>query len=926
MSKMKKYAVCFCLLFSVCSFFVFHANASATEKKAEHVNSQESTAASQQPQIDGANKLQTEAVNARTSEQITNEKSIEVINVVGEYIGLESPGVQGSFYLDQEFIQFTPKTTGDINELVSLLPGVQGSEDAIDIDDIREITALPISISGGQPWQTGFFLDGLNINNAADPSSNARTKNSQNDVTGGAQTMNVNSQIVSSIEVFDNNIPAQHGDFSGGVVQAKTRSAFENEETVVQIGYRSNQANWGSYHIILPQDADGVQKRLDFDTSTPTFKKNNYNFLLSKQIDKKHGVLASVSYVDSRFTGISLGQVVDESRKNINALVNYTYRRGWIDRLNLSVVHAPYQSNEYITDVLNSNYSLDGGSNAFLLSLYHGFDAFEVSTSINIAKSDNSRKGPPHLYAWARAKGKDWSRLITTKETEINAAVESEEGGFGALENTQLTQSWRTMLTFNSARWLGATHNVSAGGHLQNRMVERIRPQDQFTYERARLYSTALNATPLNCSGYPLDCVERQLAQALDSLAQALGGAIDFSNPDHVLAYSDNIVVSPQYFFLREVRPQENINETMFKFSAYGTNTIEWKDLQLNLGMRYDHDEFYQNHNIAPRVSAGYDVYGNGNSQLIVGVNRYYSAGKVGDIIRAQQSLPFLQFRPIDNGALQGWLNFSVNGEFKYRFVNLSTPFDDEAVIGWKQATQQFGQFSFKWVKRWKRDQLVRNKRAPLEDDGFKYITFNNDGSGKSDRFSFAWSGQFKGHSFWFNASYAKNIISGESLEDVISDIPVTDLVFYGDDIVSIDTLSTIRSNFGRPVTSNLGWNYRWSEFLSTGVTTRYLGAYDTALQIGYDRNTGALGQSCPGCQSINLTLPAFEKFRYDARRTVALNTTWRVKLANSHSLQIRADVSNLLNSRSYRVVEKFGQSGIEVGRQFWLGVQYTYD
>jgi hypothetical protein len=936
---MKKHATCHCLLFSVCTALVITTDVTAAEKAV--AQSVDSALVQGESQIQTRAKMNDENAtsnngNIRSENEQneqndkavkTNDKKIEVIIIEGEYIGLESSGVVGSFYLDREFINFTPKTTGDINELVSLLPGVQGSENAIDIDDIREITALPISISGGQPWQTGFFLDGLNFNNVVDPSANERTTNSANDVAGGAQTMNVNTQIVSSVEVFDNNVPAEYGDFSGGVVKANTRSAFENLETTVQLGYRSNQANWGSYHIIRPDDSEGAQRQLDFDDRLPEFKKNNIDFFLSTRITDRHAVIASVNYVDSRFTGISLGEVVEESRENINTLIKYGYRKGWVDHLDVSLVHAPYTSNEYTTDVLNSDFVIDGGSNALLIKASHGFNGFEVNTSLDIAMSENSRTGPAHFYAWQRAKGKDWSQLITTESAGEDALFIAQEGGFGNIENTQLTQSWRVKFNVDSFTWLDATHNISTGWHLQNRVVERLRAQDHFEYTVAKIYSTAPNATPLNCSGYRFDCAERVLSQSLESLAMELGGSIDFRDPGDLQAYSDNILVTPQYFSTRTVKPKEDIKKNLLKISGFATNSLEWENLQLNFGLRYDYDEFYQNHNIAPRISAGYDVFGTGRSSLILGVNRYYSAGQVGDKIREQQRLPFLQFRPIVNGALQGWLDFSVNGEFKYRFEELSTPFDDEAVIGWKQSTKDFGQFSFKWVKRWKRDQLARNSTAPLEDDGFKYIAFNNDGTGRSDRFSFAWSGQFSGHSLWFNASYAQNFISGESAEYTILDTPVDELVFYGDEIVSFDTLSIIRSNFGRPVVGNFGWNYKWAEFLSTGLTARYFGAYDSALQLPFRRTTGDISTAeCTACQAISLTLPVYEKVRYDARVTLALNTSWQIKLSGAHSIEVRADISNLLNSRTHRIVKEFGQSGIEVGRQFWLGVKYNYD
>ena len=101
---------------------------------------------------------------------LTDEKkslceAIEHIEVKGQFIGIEVPEVIGRSYLDRSFIDATAKGNGDINELIALLPGVQLSNEAFSIESLAEISAPEISISGAQPWQTGFSLDGMNYNN-----------------------------------------------------------------------------------------------------------------------------------------------------------------------------------------------------------------------------------------------------------------------------------------------------------------------------------------------------------------------------------------------------------------------------------------------------------------------------------------------------------------------------------------------------------------------------------------------------------------------------------------------------------------------------------------------------------------------------------------------------------------------------------------
>ena len=56
----------------------------------------------------------------------------------------------------------------------------------------------------------------------------------------------------------------------------------------------------------------------------------------------------------------------------------------------------------------------------------------------------------------------------------------------------------------------------------------------------------------------------------------------------------------------------------------------------------------------------------------------------------------------------------------------------------------------------------------------------------------------------------------------------------------------------------------------------------------------------------------------------VGLSLRYNPKISEKHNVEIRADVSNLLNARTYNVNE--GAAGIEPGRMFWLGVTYKYD
>ncbi|TMP44035.1 MULTISPECIES: TonB-dependent receptor plug domain-containing protein [unclassified Pseudoalteromonas] len=866
-----------------------------------------------------ANEVKQQATNPQCNDKNNkqcSDQEVERITIKGQYIGIEVPEVIGRAYLDRNFIEATPKGNGDINELIALLPGVQLSEDYYSIDNLAEISAPEISISGAKPWQTGFMIDGMNYNNRLDPASASRIGASENEVSGGVQSMNINSQIVESITVYDHNIPADFGDFSGGVIDAETISAF-SRETRVSLGIRGNRSDWGEYHIIDNDEPDDTAEGKDA-LEPPTYEKTNIDFSIQKELTDKHALLLSVSYLKSDISDVSLSAQKVESRENINALLKYSYRDGWVDSLDLSVMYAPYTSDSYLKDVLNSDYQVEGGSFGFTANLGEETRFGHFSSKFNMSQSDNNRTGPAHFYTWLQAKGKEWGQLA---DQSPDSTPVSRYGGYGNLDNTQTSFNWRNSLTLERKSWGNTEHAIRVGAELNHQNYERTRQQNYYKYDSPIQYSST-NAQ-LNCSGYTLDCIEQNFYVDLDTLAEQLGGSIDFNNPEHLLAYSNNVATTAQYFNSRLVTPSEQIDVSLNKAALYATDVITWKQFDFHLGVRYDYDDFFKNHNIAPRLSMGYDVFNDGNTLLTAGLNRYYDAGLLGYKIKEQQKFAYREYRPIQNGYLQAWLPSSYTGNFRYIYDDVKSPYDDEIALGLRHATEDFGNFALKYVHRNKKEQLARNEETNLKNDGFKYITIYNNGTGESERYSLSWDAKFGDHSIWANASYSQNSESNSDYTATPDNTPVETLVYYEGELMSLSELDTLKANFGRPVTANFGWNANWTDTFSTGLTATYSGSYTTAIKSSNDQRIG-IGSECATCGSTDIYISKYEAHTFDARIIFALSSRWEYQVSQSQSLEVRLDISNLFNARSHAITE--GNSGIEPGRMFWLGVSYNYE
>lgn len=859
--------------------------------------------------------------NELKDEQKERCEALEHIEVKGQYIGIEVPEVIGRSYLNRDFINATPKGNGDINELIALLPGVQLSNEAYSIGSLAEISAPEISISGAQPWQTGFSLDGLNYNNRIDPASSSRLSSSSDDVSGGVQSMNVNSDVVESITVYDHNIPAEFGGFSGGIVDSKTKSVFANNS--FSFGVRGNQSSWGSYHFI-EADQDSSQQNVDQSTlEEPKYEKISYNLRANKQINERHGLMMSVNYLTSDISDLSLGEVKTQSRTNINAIVKYGYRNGWVDALDLTLMYSPYEVDNFITDAKDSDFHLEGGAIGAVAALTEHFDFASWHSNLNFSMSDSSREGPAHFYSWLQAKGKDWGQYADQGDAQTRY---SRQGGYGALDNTQYTTSWKNTLDFKTLEFAGTEHRIKAGIELIRQEVERERIQNSYSYDSPIIWSSA--STPLNCSGYTLDCQALQTTISIDELAAQLGGEIDFNNQAHITAYTNNVTATAQYFNGRLVTPAEYINVTLNRASFYVTDSITLGQLNLNLGMRYEYDDFLANHNIAPRISLGYDVFNDNRTIISAGVSRYYDSAIIGYKVKEQQRFSYREYRPIENGYLQGWLPSNYTGAFKYRFDDVNTPYDDELALGIAHSFEKAGNVSLKYVKRKKHQQFSQVTDEEAGSDGYKYIRMTNEGDGSSERYSISWSAQFGSHSLWANASYAENKVSNDDYNATAENTPLDELVYYvnasgSGELVTLGQLDQIRTNFGTPITGALGWNVDWSNSLSTGLNVTFSDSYTSAVSTGASESIG-LEQSCANCPAESTLVDVYEEQEIRARTMLGLSLRYSHNLTKTQSVEIRADISNLLNARTYTVNE--GASGIEPGRMFWLGVSYNYD
>lgn len=253
-------------------------------------------------------------------------------------------------------------------------------------------------------------------------------------------------------------------------------------------------------------------------------------------------------------------------------------------------------------------------------------------------------------------------------------------------------------------------------------------------------------------------------------------------------------------------------SEFLNTLALYAEADFAFGRLRLSPGIRLDYDDYTGNVDVAHRLKAEFDLFGNGAMRLVFGCNRYY-----GTTLRAYA---FDRFRPFITNQ---WVTNTVTGETvqtvtdrvgidkSYIAKDLDTPFSDEITGGFYGS---FGDFSYSLngVRRRHRNQLLnRSERLP---DGHYRYWLTNEGRGSYEgvdaMLSFATDGGSWGkHVFRIGAtkSWIKTVNGGYS-DNTFSESYAIErdyfMVFYNGALIPRSELPA--DNFNAPLVLTFIW------------------------------------------------------------------------------------------------------------------------
>lgn len=207
-------------------------------------------------------------------------------------------------HLTREDIARRPTEDGNITDLLKSNPAVQFSNHGDGSLQMGEIKPSNISIHGSVAYQNNYTLDGISTNSDLDPAEQTSVTTTR---LGGSdeQGFYVDSRLIDSVTVYDHNIPASFGGFTGGVIDAQTRS-WSGENHISVFG-RMTKSGWSRIHTdsaldVGSGDAD-VSKPAQFQTD---FEKKTYGFTGEWGITDNLGVVVGYTRRESKIPTIQV--------------------------------------------------------------------------------------------------------------------------------------------------------------------------------------------------------------------------------------------------------------------------------------------------------------------------------------------------------------------------------------------------------------------------------------------------------------------------------------------------------------------------------------------------------------------------------------------------------------------------------------------
>lgn len=787
--------------------------------------------------------------------------SLQVITADSGSSRVDNSSAEGSYHLDRQSISQLQESSGSITEVLDTVPNIQFSDEHSSADGMSSLKPASVSISGGRFYENNFSVNGISNNSMLDPAGSETSDTSVTDIPGHEQAIFFDVDQLESITVYDSNIPAEYGNFTGGVIDAKIRQP--GYETRTETSYFSTHSDWVDYQLIINDDQE--DNPTYEPPESPKFSRYRLNIAHERAINDSNSVRFSLSNSQSKTPKLTYNETKDVQEKNLNISVIHGYEDDDLTVTNYFSV-SPYEKSTFQEDVKDSGFTLKGGgfSANSDSEFYHGNQTHNLTLAANY--SINARTAPTHFYNWANSKSCQWG--LDAGETS------SREGGFGDMDKYQasISANWKITMPLQHSllkQWTyGTTINQSFAGF--------ERPQDTYIHNDATIN------TAVQCVGQTTDCVQGE-----------------------------------QYFRERKIYPEDSVGVSLTQLAGYSELTLGMDKFETTLGFRLDYENFLKNTNIAWRSRMAYDWFGDNSLVLTAGSNRYYGGPLLTYKLR-QAAKPFYQeYRGTTNNIVNPWEYDSETGNYRYDISNVKTPYSDELTLGTKFLLLS-GTAEVKAVSRNNENEFSRQTTA-VQPDGYRYYRLNNNGYSSYESIFISWDRSNADYSYGFNTTWSKTKSSNDTYDDNVDAATSDADVWYNNQRRTLSEINQLRQNFARPLIATLYAHVPVHKQLTASVKGRYKGTYTTVVRGRGTTFTGIVDND-----GVNAA-EYLDNYEDVSRQSVFLvDTTLRWQPFTQTNITLISELKNLFNRRTFTVTDE-DNDGIEVGRSYWLGIEAAF-
>ncbi|ELR66227.1 hypothetical protein C942_00284 [Photobacterium marinum] len=361
-------------------------------------------------------------------------------------------GLTSKTIIDREAIQNTPDGNGNMTDLLKSHVNVRFEKDAENGFQGGEIKPASVSINGAPTSQTAYMVDGININNDIDPHS-ILNDGSIGVLPGSSseQAYFYDSSMIGSVTVYDSNVPASLGGFTGGVIVAD--SLFYSGVDRVSLNYRTTNDHFASMQMDdtvreeYKKGSDGYDAELQ-----PKYQKDFVNLVIEQGITDEIGMVIGLS---RRQSDIAQVRVVDakgtldeqdQTRQIDNVMANFRWQPSAEKSLDLSTRYSSYESGQFYADMDKNNFIDQHRAYGATLTWQQPIVTGSLKATASYDDFNDSRD----------------SNSADAKEVLVDDKL-YRDGGYGNSELRQRNTTVKVDYTSDDFDALGLKHRISGG-------------------------------------------------------------------------------------------------------------------------------------------------------------------------------------------------------------------------------------------------------------------------------------------------------------------------------------------------------------------------------------------------------------------------------------------------------------------------------